>query len=227
MPNPRVANPRVAERAPWRSTKRGVAGVCSLLEMPTDSCHFPCTSYTPVRPQNSLTRKALSATRGLARGGLGTRQSDQISMAYNKKSPKEARLEGKCNVGAQSLETSSFAGNFRWGRQRRGKDRVAGAWPPNKYSKRDARKLAIWSPNAPNTLRAKGTLISEPRFSTPCEIRFFPREKGKTAFSSRELSRVKSEEQLVQASKESPVKRKPRESALHTRQTAASDSQSP
>ena len=32
------------------------------------------------------------------------------------------------------------------------------------------------------TLRAKGTLISEPRFSTPCEMRFFPREKGKTAF---------------------------------------------
>ena len=33
-----------------------------------------------------------------------------------------------------------------------------------------------------NSLRAKGTLISEPRFSTPCEMRFFPREKGKTAF---------------------------------------------
>ena len=29
------------------------------------------------------------------------------------------------------------------------------------------------------TLRAKGTLISEPRFSNPCEMRFFPREKGK------------------------------------------------
>ena len=29
------------------------------------------------------------------------------------------------------------------------------------------------------TLRAKGTLISEPRFSTPCEMRLFPREKGK------------------------------------------------
>ena len=32
------------------------------------------------------------------------------------------------------------------------------------------------------TLRAKGTLISEPRFSTPCEMRFFPREKGEMAF---------------------------------------------
>ena len=29
------------------------------------------------------------------------------------------------------------------------------------------------------SLRAKGTLISEPWFSTPCETRFFPREKGK------------------------------------------------
>ena len=35
------------------------------------------------------------------------------------------------------------------------------------------------------SLRAKGTLISEPRFSTPCEMRFFPREKGKTAFSKK------------------------------------------
>ena len=39
--------------------------------------------------------------------------------------------------------------------------------------------------NLLQTLRAKGTLISEPRFSTPCEKRFFPREKGK-----RPLSRV-------------------------------------
>ena len=33
-----------------------------------------------------------------------------------------------------------------------------------------------------SSLRAKSTLMSEPRFSTPCEMRFFPREKGKTAF---------------------------------------------
>ena len=32
------------------------------------------------------------------------------------------------------------------------------------------------------TLRAKGTLISEPRFSTTCEMRFFPRDKGQKAF---------------------------------------------
>ena len=74
MPNPPFANPGVAERASWRSTKRGVAGVRSILEMPTDSCHFPCASDTLVRPQHSLAQKALSATRGLARGGLGTHQ---------------------------------------------------------------------------------------------------------------------------------------------------------
>ena len=39
------------------------------------------------------------------------------------------------------------------------------------------------------TLRAKGTLVSEPRFSTPCEMRFFPREKGKTAFSRKTLDK--------------------------------------
>ena len=33
------------------------------------------------------------------------------------------------------------------------------------------------------SLRAKGALSSEPRFSIPCEMRFFPSEKGKTAFS--------------------------------------------
>ena len=49
MPNPAAANPGVAERAPWQSTKCGVAGVSSLLEMPTDSCHFPChPRQTPV-----------------------------------------------------------------------------------------------------------------------------------------------------------------------------------
>ena len=38
------------------------------------------------------------------------------------------------------------------------------------------------------TLRAKGALISEPRFSNPCEMRLFPREKGKTAFSRKKPS---------------------------------------
>ena len=44
-------------------------------------------------------------------------------------------------------------------------------------------------PNSPcnprKSLRAKVTLISEPRFSTTCEMRFFPREKGKSAFVER------------------------------------------
>ena len=30
--------------------------------------------------------------------------------------------------------------------------------------------------------------MSEPRFSTPCEMRFFPREKGKTAISKKKPS---------------------------------------
>ena len=42
--------------------------------------------------------------------------------------------------------------------------------------------MGIAIANRKNPLRAKGTLISEPRFSTLCEMRFFPREKGKTAF---------------------------------------------
>ena len=36
--------------------------------------------------------------------------------------------------------------------------------------------------NNVSSLRAKGTLMSEPRFSTPCEMRFFPRKKGKRPF---------------------------------------------
>ena len=39
------------------------------------------------------------------------------------------------------------------------------------------------------SLRAKGTLISEPRFSTPCEMRFFPRDRGKMAFFKEEPSK--------------------------------------
>ena len=41
VPNPRFANPRIAEKAPWQSLQSGVAGVYSLLEIPTDSYHFP------------------------------------------------------------------------------------------------------------------------------------------------------------------------------------------
>ena len=37
------------------------------------------------------------------------------------------------------------------------------------------------APDMLPALRAKGTLISEPRFSTPCEMRFFPRDIGNMA----------------------------------------------
>ena len=60
---PPFANPRVV-----------VAGVYSLLEIPTDSYHFP-SHLTPLSDPNShFARKALSATPGLAPRGLGTRQ---------------------------------------------------------------------------------------------------------------------------------------------------------
>ena len=44
------------------------------------------------------------------------------------------------------------------------------------------RALVAGTQGRKTSLRAKGTLMSEPRFSTPCEMRFFPREKGETAF---------------------------------------------
>ena len=50
VPNPRFANPGVAEKAPWRSLQSGVAGVHSLLEIPTDSYHV-LTADTLVRTQ--------------------------------------------------------------------------------------------------------------------------------------------------------------------------------
>ena len=36
-----------------------------------------------------------------------------------------------------------------------------------------------------NSLRPKGTLISEPRFSTPCEMQFFPRKTVKAWWTFR------------------------------------------
>ena len=70
--NPPFANPGVAEKAPLQSLQS--CGVYSLLEIPTDSYHFP-SHLTPLSDPNShFARKALSATPGLAPGGLGTRQ---------------------------------------------------------------------------------------------------------------------------------------------------------
>ena len=43
---PPFANPGEAEKAPWRSLQSGVAGVYSLLEIFTDSYHFP-SQLTP------------------------------------------------------------------------------------------------------------------------------------------------------------------------------------
>ena len=74
VPNPPFANPGVAEKAPWRSLQSGVAGVHSLLEIPTDSCHFPSHLTPSSYPNGHFAGKALSATSGLAPGGLGTRQ---------------------------------------------------------------------------------------------------------------------------------------------------------
>ena len=48
---PPVANTGAAERPPC------VTRVSRLLEIPTDSCHFPCASNTLVRPQHSLAQK--------------------------------------------------------------------------------------------------------------------------------------------------------------------------
>ena len=45
--------------------------------------------------------------------------------------------------------------------------------------------IAVWlamQVREETSLRAKGALISEPRFCTPCDMRFFPREKGEMAF---------------------------------------------
>ena len=43
-------------------------------------------------------------------------------------------------------------------------------------------RLREGSASLQKPLRAKGALISESRVSTPCEMRFFPRDTGKMAF---------------------------------------------
>ena len=74
VPNPPFANPRVAEKARWQSLQSGVAGVYSLLEIPADSYRFLSHLTPSSDPNHHLARKALSATPGLAPGGLDTRQ---------------------------------------------------------------------------------------------------------------------------------------------------------
>ena len=74
---------------------RGLQSI--ILEMPTDSCHFPCTSDTHVRPQNSLTRKALSATRGLARGGV--RHSPVLDAQIAKSQSQRVQIAIKSSPG--------------------------------------------------------------------------------------------------------------------------------
>ena len=77
VPNPPFANPRVAEKGPWRSLQSGVAEVYSVLEIPTDSYHLHA-HLTPLSDTNShFARKALSATPGLAPGGSGARRRNQ------------------------------------------------------------------------------------------------------------------------------------------------------
>ena len=76
VPNPASANPRVAERASWPSSQSGVTGVRSLVEIPRDCYLIAPELLTPSSDLNSQSaRKALSATRGLAPGGLGTCQN--------------------------------------------------------------------------------------------------------------------------------------------------------
>ena len=74
VPNPPFADPGVAEKAPSRSLQSGVTVVYSLLEIPTDSYHFPSHLTPSSDPNRHFARKVLSATLGLAPGGLGTRQ---------------------------------------------------------------------------------------------------------------------------------------------------------
>ena len=68
VPNPPFANPRVAEKAPWRSLQSGVAGVHNILEIPADSYQFRSHMTPSSDPNCHFARKALSATLGLAQG---------------------------------------------------------------------------------------------------------------------------------------------------------------
>ena len=49
--------------------------------------------------------------------------------------------------------------------------------------KRGLKQLAFFFSLESPSLRSQGALISEPRFSAPCDMRFFPRDVGKRPFS--------------------------------------------
>ena len=77
------------------------------MEIPTDSCLISSVHLaTPVRPQ--LVGKALSATRGLAPGGLGTRQQERTRKSgfkTTRSGPEKPRIR----LGCPSRSTFSQA----------------------------------------------------------------------------------------------------------------------
>ena len=74
MPNPPGANPLVAERAFPTSDDWGRTGVARCAEEMTGICRDSNRLLTPVTQDCEDLQRGLSATRGLAPGGLGTRQ---------------------------------------------------------------------------------------------------------------------------------------------------------
>ena len=96
--------------------------------------------------------------------------------------------EARSDHGRKSPQPWDLAAAATMRHQGQDQGGVGGVWgghPTGRNGSVAPRKVAtsLGTPNQDNipevTLRAKGELISEPRFSTPCEMRFFPREKGK------------------------------------------------
>ena len=89
VPNPHVANPGIAERAPWRSTKRGVAGVSSLVP-----------SRPKLLPKISLQRKCFGAINfvKITKESLYKANSLACFLA-NRDKPVAATLQRKCSGG--------------------------------------------------------------------------------------------------------------------------------
>ena len=97
-----VPNPPFAEKASWQSLQSGVAGVYSLLEIPTDSYHFP-SQLTPSSEPSSHPHDGDFSYPRVGKGRVRHSPANQSGVQQ------VIRVCLSCLVVAKSLQNTCFS----------------------------------------------------------------------------------------------------------------------